>query len=674
VFTLIGHLFSQLPFGDVAWRVHLVSALFGGLTCAVIWCIVRSLVSSRPIATAAALAYGFSEVFWSQAIIAEVYTLNTFITFLLVLMLLSLSAQQSPAVDDHKGGVSRSAALGLGFVYGLGLSNHWPLLVLFSPAYLLLGWPVVMPLLRRTPLLLLGLGLGLLPYVWLYLRSQADPEISFFGSLDGWSQFTQFVSRSTYSGADHEPGSGWGDKLAYLTFFGKATAIQLTPYGLLLALAGVADARRHARVIFALLSGAFCVSVLLILLLDRGYDLLGTFVFRVYPLPAYGVLAILAGLGLHRVMGLLERLPTAKVRVTLRRVAPLLLVVLPFLVHASQNSRGDFRWAEAYARAALDELPTGATLFVAGDIDALPIGYLRLVEGYRPDVKLVSTQALLFRDRPFQPRQVTANPDRLEVLGRYVEQSENPVCFVGVTSQFGDRFGLRWNGLTSCYDTSNTRVYSAANATAIRRYMDLQKLRDADSWSMMAADSLDGHMVRVLIIELKDPDGGISQSQLHLAIDQARNGFRGKIAFVDYSLALGLPLSPDETLSLLAEARAQPERAYGKKDILELNLLTVSELERAGRDDEVEPLLWQAVKLKPTWDNVLLPRLLTRLFQGRERAKLSELAGLDPDLAILEEVYAQYEASNSAGFAFSMRREGLEVTFSVDGAVEIEKR
>ena len=88
----------------------------------------------------------------------------------------------------------------------------------------------------------------------------------------------------------------------------------------------------------------------------------------------------------------------------------------------------------------------------------------------------------------------------------------------------------------------------------------------------------------------------------------------------------------------------------------------------------MEPLLWQAVKLKPTWDNVLLPRLLTRLFQGRERAKLSELAGLDPDLAILEEVYAQYEASNSAGFAFSMRREGLEVTFSVDGAVEIEKR
>jgi hypothetical protein len=91
VFTLIGHLFSQLPFGSVAWRVHLVSALFGGLTCAVIWCIARSLVPSRAIATASALAYGFSEVFWSQAIIAEVYTLNTFITFLVVFMLLEMT-------------------------------------------------------------------------------------------------------------------------------------------------------------------------------------------------------------------------------------------------------------------------------------------------------------------------------------------------------------------------------------------------------------------------------------------------------------------------------------------------------------------------------------------------------------------------------------------------------
>src|SRR5919198_3552485 len=44
LFTLIGHLFSQLPFGPVAYRVHLVSALFGGLSCAAAWLCARALM------------------------------------------------------------------------------------------------------------------------------------------------------------------------------------------------------------------------------------------------------------------------------------------------------------------------------------------------------------------------------------------------------------------------------------------------------------------------------------------------------------------------------------------------------------------------------------------------------------------------------------------------------
>ena len=33
LFMLVGKLFTYLPFGSVAYRVHLVSAFFGGLTC-----------------------------------------------------------------------------------------------------------------------------------------------------------------------------------------------------------------------------------------------------------------------------------------------------------------------------------------------------------------------------------------------------------------------------------------------------------------------------------------------------------------------------------------------------------------------------------------------------------------------------------------------------------------
>src|SRR6185295_11010858 len=90
LFTLIGHLFSLLPFGSVAYRVHLASALFGALSGAALWLCVRALVGARLPAYLAALALGLSPVFWSQSIVAEVYTLNTF--FLLVLVYLGLRA------------------------------------------------------------------------------------------------------------------------------------------------------------------------------------------------------------------------------------------------------------------------------------------------------------------------------------------------------------------------------------------------------------------------------------------------------------------------------------------------------------------------------------------------------------------------------------------------------
>jgi hypothetical protein len=72
LFTLVGHLFSLLPFGSVAYRVHLASAMFGALTGAAAWLCARSLSPGRVPAYVAALGLGLCPVFWSQATIAEV--------------------------------------------------------------------------------------------------------------------------------------------------------------------------------------------------------------------------------------------------------------------------------------------------------------------------------------------------------------------------------------------------------------------------------------------------------------------------------------------------------------------------------------------------------------------------------------------------------------------------
>ncbi|MGH3146777.1 MAG: protein O-mannosyl-transferase family, partial [Rubrobacter sp.] len=75
-YLMLSHLFTYLPFGDVAYRVNLASAAYAALSVIVVYA-AGLIVSRRVIAAAvAALAFGLGGALWSQAVIAEVYTLN----------------------------------------------------------------------------------------------------------------------------------------------------------------------------------------------------------------------------------------------------------------------------------------------------------------------------------------------------------------------------------------------------------------------------------------------------------------------------------------------------------------------------------------------------------------------------------------------------------------------
>src|SRR5918998_4208597 len=84
-YMMLTHLFTYLPVGDAAYRINLASAVSGVLAVAAVYC--AGLVIGRRVVAAAAgaLAFGFSEAFWSQAVIAEVYTLNALFVALVLL-------------------------------------------------------------------------------------------------------------------------------------------------------------------------------------------------------------------------------------------------------------------------------------------------------------------------------------------------------------------------------------------------------------------------------------------------------------------------------------------------------------------------------------------------------------------------------------------------------------
>jgi hypothetical protein len=88
LYTLLGKLFTLLPWHDVAWRVNLLSAVAGALTAAFVYLVARQLSARRLPSLLGTAALAVSPVFWSQAVVAEVYTLASAFVALLLWMAL----------------------------------------------------------------------------------------------------------------------------------------------------------------------------------------------------------------------------------------------------------------------------------------------------------------------------------------------------------------------------------------------------------------------------------------------------------------------------------------------------------------------------------------------------------------------------------------------------------
>ncbi|PTX97592.1 hypothetical protein DB346_21630 [Verrucomicrobia bacterium LW23] len=143
MWTIFGWIISQIvPIGNLAWRINLESALFAALangllagTCSHVgrWLFAEMMPHKPHVlrmicfhsGLTAGMVLGFSDVMWSQAVIAEVYTLNA---FFLVVVLMCYSRWMM--ATDYNGWLVASV-----FWFALGLTNHHTLL-LIVPAFL----------------------------------------------------------------------------------------------------------------------------------------------------------------------------------------------------------------------------------------------------------------------------------------------------------------------------------------------------------------------------------------------------------------------------------------------------------------------------------------------------------------------------------------------------------
>src|SRR5918995_1832117 len=190
-YLMVTPLFTYLPFGDPAYRVNLGSAFYAALAVVAVY--AAGLLLGRRIVAAAtgALVFGLGTALWSQAVIAEVYTLNALLVSVTIVVLLLWR--------EHR--KDRYLLLSA-FLVGLCLTNHLTSGLLLPACLLfvaLVDWRrlVDLRLVLRGGLLFL---LGLAPYLYLPIRAAMDPPMDANNPTD-FERFWYVVSGGNLTGS-----------------------------------------------------------------------------------------------------------------------------------------------------------------------------------------------------------------------------------------------------------------------------------------------------------------------------------------------------------------------------------------------------------------------------------------------------------------------------------------
>lgn len=365
-YILLGKLFTYLPFGDVAYRVSLSSAVYATGAVILLYFVARRLTAPVP-AVAAALAFAFSQTFWSQAVIAEVYTLHAlFLCATLLTLLLWL---------DHR---KDRFLLGAAFLIGLSLTNHMTsgllipcavLLVAITDRRRLMDWRL---LVKASGLFLLGLT----PYLYLPIRAAMDPPMN-YADPSSLSRFLDLVTGRRFTGQMWAFGPGELPKREAMYWVDLRQQFNFA----LLALAFVGLVRNFLgkRPVFAVLAVLFVGNLIYALEYDI-WDII------VYFIPTHLILAIWLAFGVQALMEWLRGLPFS----SLRSAATIGITTgLLFLVGLTWWTRYDAvdQRDNYHTRKLLEQVATTPRQAVIyDDVGRGLLGYMRYVERRRQDL------------------------------------------------------------------------------------------------------------------------------------------------------------------------------------------------------------------------------------------------------------------------------------------------
>ncbi|MCK5607705.1 DUF2723 domain-containing protein, partial [Candidatus Pacearchaeota archaeon] len=363
LYMLAAKLFSVLlPFGDIAFRLNIFSAFFAALTIIVIYFILKILTNREFISIGGALSLAFSSTFWSNAIVARTYSMTGFFIALLIYLLMIWRLKRE---DKY--------LYLLSIVLSLGLATHAAMLLMIPMAIILVAMTDAKTLTRPAAFKAYVLTFCITIILYLYIPLQAASGSSVnWGNPVNLKGFLNYITAHEYL-TKMPPGS---ISLSLKVFF---TSIRLfildfTPVGFIVIITGISVAAKKNKEILTALSLIILGNVLF--LTNYGNkELLSS--LSLYLFPSYIALSVFAGLGLHRVLDLVE--PKIKDPV----FSSLILMILPLacvITHFNANNQSSNFSALDYAENILKTVPSNSLLISKNDNVTGPLQYVQTVK------------------------------------------------------------------------------------------------------------------------------------------------------------------------------------------------------------------------------------------------------------------------------------------------------
>jgi hypothetical protein len=412
-YLVLGEVFKLLPFGDVAYRLNLLSA-----TCAALAAALMGLVTYQTLSTAipsqlqkhedvsqvkrlpwlcaaaAALTLAFSGPYWSQAVITEVYALNAL--FAAALFYAGLQAQ----VANQSWLVPVLASL-----LGLSLGNHTSILLLLPMLVWMLKvrwrWDLIV-----TALLAFCTGLSV--YLIIPLRASTVPPVN-WGAVTTLPNFVWLVSAEPYR--QFLFALPWQAVPARLAAELHLLTRAFMGWGLPVGLLGLWSLIRHNPY----LGYSSLLTFLFISIFSIGYNTADSYV---YLLPAFLMFSLWIGWGLYDLGNTLHKM--VKPELQCRSLITWGLLLLP-LLSLSLNFPGQniSRDDEAlnYAERSLELVAPGAVIIADNDHQTFALWYAHYGLGLRPDVAVINSNLLSYAWYRQALRQTHANLHLSDEIG-----------------------------------------------------------------------------------------------------------------------------------------------------------------------------------------------------------------------------------------------------------------